>query len=678
MTQNTTFEVQVLQDGQWTIHENFLGHQRDEAIAEAKKQLEGIKAIEAVKVVKEILDPDTGVFNDTVIFREAGKPKPKVRGRGKAIDRSRTFKQTGKGSRKGSNKGTSSLGSVILKLLMVVLFSVCLAGLVSVIVSEILGGETLFGIRFVGTTEANLLIGTFILVFLISIVVLSLITMRGVKLKAAKTPRFVIWLVGWWALATQKRAENQAARQAAASRARAAAPAPSAETLSQAEQQPEEPEPEPETEPEAAEQDQALSETAEKLKDYMINFLTKGMEGSQTDINKMDNFNKFGLSLYMAGACEILSQKGNMDLLSRSKILADGVQVMGFKKSHAASFAEKYEEYLMADPRYMQMFQSGRNAINTYLADETIAPKFLDNAMSEWNKPKKKEQTGPVTVLFTDIVGSTAMTQALGDAGAQNVVRAHNRVVREALSANAGSEVKHTGDGIMASFNRTSDGVDAAIQIQRETAQHNLNNPELPLHLKIGLNAGEPIAEDNDLFGTVVQLAARIVDTASADQIYISEIVRGLCAGKNYQIADRGGFEMKGFASAVNIFEVVWNNGEGEPRDFVPGQAATAETAPAEGAAPATPSATKAAPVAPAAPEVAPATPAATEAAPATPSATESAPAAPAAPEAAPATPAATESAPAAPAAPEAAPSTEPAPAEPAPEDTEDNTPSSD
>ena len=79
----------------------------------------------------------------------------------------------------------------------------------------------------------------------------------------------------------------------------------------------------------------------------------------------MDNFNKFGLSLYMAGACEILSQKGNMDLLSRSKILAEGVQVMGFKKSHAASFAEKYEEYLMADPRYMQKFQSGRNAINT-------------------------------------------------------------------------------------------------------------------------------------------------------------------------------------------------------------------------------------------------------------------------------------------------------------------------
>lgn len=135
--------------------------------------------------------------------------------------------------------------------------------------------------------------------------------------------------------------------------------------MAQAEQQPEEPEPEPEAEPEAAEQDQALAATTEKLKDYMINFLSRGLEGSQADISKMDNFNKFGLSLYMAGACEILSQKGNMNFLSRSKILAEGVQVMGFKKFHAALFAEKYEEYLMADPRYMQKFQSGRNAINT-------------------------------------------------------------------------------------------------------------------------------------------------------------------------------------------------------------------------------------------------------------------------------------------------------------------------
>ena len=602
MTQNTTFEVQVLQDGQWTIHENYPGDQREEAIAEAKMQIEGSGAVEAVKVIKETLDPDSGVFNDSVIFREAGKPKPKskFRGRGKAIDHSRTSKKSGKRSRKGSKEGTSSLGRVILKLLMVLLFSMSLAGLISVMASEILGGKTVFGVRFVGKTEDNLLIGTFLVVFLISVTALAITTMRGIKLKASKTPKFVLWLLGMWALWAKKQAENQAAReaarQAAAAKARAAAPKPSPEATSQAEQQPEEPEPEPEAEPEGGEQDQALSATAEKLKDYMVNFLARGIEGSQTDIDKMDSFNKFGLSLYMAGACEILSQKGNMDLSSRSKILAETVQVMGFKKSHAASFAEKYEEYLMADARYMQMFQSGRNAINTYLSDESVAPKLIDNAMSDWNKPKEKEQTGPVTVMFTDIVGSTAMTQALGDAGAQQVVRAHNRIVREALSANAGSEVKHTGDGIMASFTKSSDGLDASIQMQFETSQYNQNNPDLPLHMKIGLNAGEPIAEDNDLFGTVVQLAARIVDKAAADQIYISAIVQGLCAGKQYQFTNRGGFEMKGFDSDITIFEVMWNNTEGEAPDFTPSQAATAETAPAEGAAPVAPAATEAAP----------------------------------------------------------------------------------
>jgi len=102
----------------------------------------------------------------------------------------------------------------------------------------------------------------------------------------------------------------------------------------------------------------------------------------------------------------------------------------------------------------------------------------------------------------------------MGDEGAQLVVRAHNRVVREALSNNAGKEIKHTGDGIMASFNKTSDGVDADIEMQLETTKHNQEHPDLPLHLKIGLNAGEPISEDNDLFGTVVQLLPRLLKTS--------------------------------------------------------------------------------------------------------------------------------------------------------------------
>ena len=193
-------------------------------------------------------------------------------------------------------------------------------------------------------------------------------------------------------------------------------------------------------------------------------------------------------------------------------------------------------------------------------------------------------------MLFTDIAGSTAMTQALGDEGAQQVVRVHNRIVREALSNNAGKEVKHTGDGIMASFAKTSDGVDASIEMQRETALHNQHNPELPLHLKIGLNAGEPIAEDNDLFGTTVQLSARIVDKASADQIFVSQIVRGICSGKDFTFTSQGGFEMKGFDEEITLYEVIWDASAEEP-EIAPSQT---EAPPAESPPTDTPEATSA------------------------------------------------------------------------------------
>ena len=122
----------------------------------------------------------------------------------------------------------------------------------------------------------------------------------------------------------------------------------------------------------------------------------------------------------------------------------------------------------------------------------------------------------------------------------------------------AGKEIKHTGDGIMASFAKTTDGVAASIQMQREAVAHTQQNPELPLHLKIGLNAGEPISEDNDLFGSTVQMSARIVDKAQSEEIFVSEIVRGICDGKGYKFVNRGGYEMKGFAEPPTLFEVVW------------------------------------------------------------------------------------------------------------------------
>ena len=159
------------------------------------------------------------------------------------------------------------------------------------------------------------------------------------------------------------------------------------------------------------------------------------------------------------------------------------------------------------------------------------------------------------TVLFTDIVSSTATTQRIGDARAQELVRRHNTVVHAAITRNGGRAVKHTGDGIMATFSSPSRALESAVEIQRNLARDN----SAELHVRIGLNAGEPIAEDGDLFGASVQLARRVCDYARGDQILVSDVVRQLAAGKGFKFRDRGNFIPKGMDDAVPVYEVDWS-----------------------------------------------------------------------------------------------------------------------
>jgi len=167
--------------------------------------------------------------------------------------------------------------------------------------------------------------------------------------------------------------------------------------------------------------------------------------------------------------------------------------------------------------------------------------------------------SGLVTILFTDMEGSTALTQRLGDAKAQEAVRTHNRIVRDALKAHSGSEIKHTGDGIMASFSSATRALECAIAMQRAFAAHN-ESAEQPIRVRIGLNAGEPVAEEEDLFGTAVQLAARICAQAEPGEILAPIVVRELAAGKGFLLADRGDVALRGFEDPVRLYEVRWRD----------------------------------------------------------------------------------------------------------------------
>jgi class 3 adenylate cyclase len=163
------------------------------------------------------------------------------------------------------------------------------------------------------------------------------------------------------------------------------------------------------------------------------------------------------------------------------------------------------------------------------------------------------------TILFTDVEGSTALTQRLGDAKARELLRAHERMVREALKAHGGSELKTTGDGFMASFSSATRALESAIAMQRAFAAHN-ESAEEPILVRVGMNAGEPIAEDEDLFGTAVIEAARIAAAAKGGEILVSDVVRQLAKGKDFLFADRGEVALKGFDEPVRLYEVRWQD----------------------------------------------------------------------------------------------------------------------
>ena len=623
MARQTTFEVYSQQGGRWEIHSRFPASRKDAAVQEAKN-LENQQNVSATKVVREVYDADEGTSEESTIYKSPTLKEKKERqqssggrrssggggggggrdgggdnergsrrvstGTSEQVDVARPGGQAAQGPKK------SSLVSVLVKILLVALISFFIAGMVAFAIESVLPHGRVFGVSMVGQSRASIVLAIFVVAFLCTAIPLAIKFLS--KVKIAVPPAVV--KAGARAVAKGK---SRAPKNAAKKKKARFIPSPSGkrkkgdededddspfkmpsadedEEKAAKEEEKEESPPEEED----AEEETVLSKDAEKSKVVMMRFLGKALEHVKKDKKTMDNFHKFGAALFLAGANESLCQQQNIDPDMSSRILGDNVRVLGFKKSQADGFSDKCDEYLLADTRYMQMYQAGRNAMTTYLdGNEAEGSKGLHDALDDWNKPKGKEEKSKlVTVMFTDMVGSTSLTQTKGDAVAQQVVRAHNRIVREALTLYAGKEIKHTGDGIMASFNSAADSVEASVFIQEKTLQHTSSNPELPLHLKIGLNAGEPIAEEDDLFGTTVQLAARIVDKAQSEQIFVSEIIRGICAGKSTQFLNAGDHAMKGVTEPVTLYEVAWS---GSPT--VSGGAAPEPAAPAEAAAPA-------------------------------------------------------------------------------------------
>lgn len=286
-------------------------------------------------------------------------------------------------------------------------------------------------------------------------------------------------------------------------------------------------------------------------------FMTDVMRHVPRDINA---FTRFGLNLYVAGAASVIGQAKRLARDTQLSVLKQGLQAAGLTGERADTFCVELPSH-GKNPKYAGMIQAGVKAMQEHSRGNAGVAGQIGNVLQEWNLPEKRPAVPSIfTFVFTDIVGSTAMTQRLGNAGAQKAVRAHNNAVRSAIQAYKGHEVKHTGDGIMATFPDPPSAVAACIKMQREIAAHNMQNPSMEVNVRIGINAGEAVQEENDFFGAAVQMTARICDKATTGNIWVSQAVVDACKGQRIGFIPRGGFDMKGIQGSKRLFEVGWSD----------------------------------------------------------------------------------------------------------------------
>ncbi len=289
---------------------------------------------------------------------------------------------------------------------------------------------------------------------------------------------------------------------------------------------------------------------------YIIAEVTQLLGMSETPVN---NYTKFGLNLFFAGACARLTKEFSLSAEEGMAVLARLMELTGVEKTMAYQFADNINEY-GERPQYRKVVDAGDAIMAHHLNPENETNLELYDVIEEWNNPDNSVELPSVhTFMFTDIVDSTSLTEELGNFSMQKVIRAHNKAVREALERYGGTEVKHTGDGIMATFNISKFAVDAAVQIQQDINLFSRQKPKLGFDVRIGLHSGEAVMEDDDYFGTAVQTAARICDEAGPEEIWVNEEIERANWKDQEKFSVAGDFLLKGLSKEVALYTVAWD-----------------------------------------------------------------------------------------------------------------------
>jgi class 3 adenylate cyclase len=250
-----------------------------------------------------------------------------------------------------------------------------------------------------------------------------------------------------------------------------------------------------------------------------------------------------------------LTQQWYADMLARREGPGDREKALRLLTDALDSAQEMGMQMMVERCLALKLELQGVSSTNTGASIDAVA------SLVYAEKPDLRKQVAPdgtVTILFSDIQGSTAKTEQLGDTKWMEVLREHNAVVREQLKAHGGFEVKSEGDGFMLAFQSARKALQCAIETQRAFAVRN-ESAEEPVLVRMGLHTGEVIKEGDDFFGKHVNLAARIAGQAQGGEILVSSLLKELTAsGGDIAFGDGREVALKGLSGEHVVYAVNW------------------------------------------------------------------------------------------------------------------------
>jgi class 3 adenylate cyclase len=242
------------------------------------------------------------------------------------------------------------------------------------------------------------------------------------------------------------------------------------------------------------------------------------------------------------------------------EVSLDGLPVMGGK-----SVQVKNVPILPGSPRIMVHAFPIMGGVNVRSRPRESAQRALEEAQPESLEPAVDVAAlpldGTVTLMFSDVSDYSGITDRLGDLAANELLREYATVVREHTAALGGHVVKSHGDGLMIAFPSVVRALRCAVDVQQHLAKRNIETVGEPLHVHIGVHAGDVVREGDDYLGSAVIIASRLADAAEADEILVSLVGRELVAGtREFSFEPAREVTLKGITETRLAYPVAWQS----------------------------------------------------------------------------------------------------------------------